>query len=121
MMLASLKLEVRGPVLYAEVSGDVDMSNAADLRHELSTMTPNDTLGLVLDLRDVGYLDSAGIHMLHHLREDLRAGGQKLRLVIAEDSPVNHTLRLAGMDWGEDISQTVDAAREAVSGWDLAG
>jgi anti-sigma B factor antagonist len=114
--LASLRLEVQGPVTCAEVCGDVDMSNAADLRHELSSMTPNDALGLVLDLREVSYLDSAGIHLLHNLREDLRAGGQKLRLVISEDSAVNHTLRLAGIDWGEEIAETVDAAREAVKG-----
>lgn len=116
MPLASLKLEMHDRVVYAELRGDVDMSNAFDLRQELSRMTPNDALGLVLDLRDVDYMDSAGIHMLLHLREDLRAGGQKLRLVIAEDSPVNHTLRLAGVDWGEEISETVDAAREAVTG-----
>lgn len=116
MPLASLKLEMQDPVAYAEIRGEIDMSNAADLRHELSARTPNDALGLVLDLREVDYLDSAGIHLLHHLRQDLRAGGQKLRLVIVQDSPVSHTLRLAGIDWGEDISETVDAAREAVTG-----
>ena len=114
MPLASLKLERQNPVVYAEVTGDVDMSNAADLRQELSRATPNDALGLVLDLRRVDYLDSAGIRLLHHLREDLRAGRQTLRLVIAEDSPVNHTLRLAGIDWDRDISPTPEAARAAV-------
>jgi anti-anti-sigma factor len=114
MPLASLKLEMQDLVVNAEIRGDIDMSNASDLRHELSRMTPNDALGLVLDLREVTYLDSAGIHLLHHLREDLRAGGQKLRLVIADDSSVNHTLKLAGIDWGDEISETVDAARETV-------
>ena len=116
MALASLKLEIHSSVVYAGVTGDVDMSNAADLRQELSRATPNDALGLVLDLRRVDYLDSAGIRLLLHLREDLRAGRQKLRLVIAKDSPVNHTLRLAGIDWGEEISESLDAAREAVVG-----
>src|SRR5436305_5381182 len=78
MPLASLKLEVQGPVVYAQVSGDIDMSNATDLRQEISRMTPNDALGLILDLREVRYMDSAGIHALHHLREDLGAGGQKM-------------------------------------------
>jgi anti-anti-sigma factor len=114
MPLASLQHKMQGSVVWAEVHGDVDMSNAADLRRELSRMTPNDALGLVVDLRDVSYLDSAGIRLLHHLREDLRAGRQKLRLVIPDDSPVNHTLRLAGLDWGEEIAPTVTAAREAI-------
>ncbi|MGN6170919.1 MAG: STAS domain-containing protein [Solirubrobacteraceae bacterium] len=114
MPLASLKLETQGPVVYAEVRGDIDMSNAADLRQELSRMTPNDALGLIVDLRDVNYLDSAGIRLLYHLREDLRAGRQRLRLVIADDSAVNLTLRLAGLDWGDEIAETVDAAHEAI-------
>jgi anti-anti-sigma factor len=114
MPLASLQHGMQGSVVYAEVHGDVDMSNAAGLRLELSRMTPNDARGLIVDLRDVSYLDSAGTRSLYHLREDLRAGRQKLRLVIADDSPVNHTLRLAGLDWGEEIAQAVAAAREAI-------
>jgi anti-anti-sigma factor len=116
MPLASLKLETQGSIVCAEVHGDIDMSNAADLRRELSRMTPNGALGLVLDLRDVDYLDSAGIRLLHHLREDLRVGRQRLQLVIAAESPVMHALRLAGLDWGEEIAATVDAAREAIAG-----
>jgi anti-anti-sigma factor len=77
-------------------------------------MTPNDARGLVVDLRDVSYLDSAGIRLLYHLREDLRAGRQRLRLVMGDDSPVNHTLRLAGLDWGEELAQSVAEAREAI-------
>lgn len=114
MPIASLNLDTQGPVVYAEVHGDIDMSNAADLRQELSRMTPNDALGLVVDLRHVTYLDSAGIRLLYHLREDLRAGRQKLRLVITNDSAVTHTLRLAGLDWGGEIAETVAAARDGV-------
>jgi hypothetical protein len=36
--------------------------------------------------------------------------------VIAAESPVMHALRLAGLDWGEEIAATVDAAREAIAG-----
>jgi anti-anti-sigma factor len=114
MPLASIKVDTQGPIVYAEVHGDIDMSNAADLRQELSRMTPNDALGLIVDLRDVTYLDSAGIRLLYHLREDLRVGRQKLRLVIADGSAVTHTLMLAGLDWGAEIAETVDAAREGI-------
>jgi anti-anti-sigma factor len=115
MPLASLKVDTQGPIIYAEVHGDIDMSNAADLRRELSRMTPNDALGLVVDLREVTYLDSAGIRFLYHLREDLRAGRQKLRLVIADGSAATHTLMLAGLDWGAEIAETVDGAREEIN------
>lgn len=114
MPLASLNVDTQGAIVYAEVHGDIDMSNAADLRQELSRMTPNDALGLVVDLREVSYLDSAGIRLLYHLREDLMAGRQKLRLVVADESAVTHTLMLAGLDWGPEIAETIDAARESM-------
>jgi anti-anti-sigma factor len=114
MKLAELKLETQGHIACAHLQGDIDMSNAVELRAELNSMTPNEALGLILDLREVHYLDSAGIHLIHHLREDLHASGQKLALVIPEGSPINHTLRLAGIDWREETVETVDAARRAV-------
>jgi anti-sigma B factor antagonist len=98
---ADLSIEIRGPVLVARLRGEIDMSNAGQLRDELYAATRNDALGLVLDLSEVDYLDSAGIHLVHRLREGLRARGQQLRLVIPADSLVNDALRLAGLDWDE--------------------
>jgi anti-sigma B factor antagonist len=112
--LATLDIEQQGRTVYAKISGDIDMSNAADLRTELSARTPNGAHGLIVDLREVDYLDSAGLHMLHHLREDLRAGGQRLRLVIPAGSPVNQILRLAGIDWDDDVTDTIEAARAGI-------
>ncbi len=111
MRLAELKVEPWNAVIYASLSGEVDMSNAEELRQDLSEMTPNDALGLVLDLSDVVYLDSAGIHLIHRLREALRARGQRLQLVIPADSLINDTLRLAGLDWADSIAETPEAAR----------
>ena len=114
MRLAELRLDSEDLIVYAQLRGDIDMSNARELREELSSRTPNQALGLVLDLRDVGYLDSAGIHLIHHLREDLRASGLALRLVIPDGSPVNDTLRLAGLDWDGEIADSVGDARRAL-------
>lgn len=100
--------------MYAHVRGDIDMSNARDLRDELSLRTPNEALGLILDLTEVEYLDSAGIHLVHHLRENLRAGGQQLVLVIPEGSPITATLRLAGLDWSRHTAETPALAAEVL-------
>jgi anti-anti-sigma factor len=50
----------------------------------------------VLDLSDVDYLDSAGIHFVFTLRENVRTRGQEMRMVVPTSSPVNDALRLAG-------------------------
>jgi anti-anti-sigma factor len=106
---AGLSIETRGPVLVACLRGEIDMSNAGQLRHELYAATRNDALGLVLDLSEVDYLDSAGIHLVHRLREGLRARGQQLRLVIPTDSVINDTLRLAGLDWDDELVVSPEA------------
>jgi len=116
MKQAELKLKVEGHVVYARVRGDIDMGNAAELRAELGAMTPNDALGLILDLSDIEYLDSAGIHLIHYLRENLHASGQALQLVIPAGSVISATLRLAGLDWSDDTTESIDAARRALVG-----
>ncbi len=117
MSLASLEHEWRGELLFARLQGEIDMSNAEDLRDALTRLTPNSAIALVLDLSAVEYLDSAGIHLIYRLREGLGRRGQELRLVIPERSPVNDTLRLAGI--GRDAATF--ASVEAACGGDPSG
>jgi len=84
-------------VVVAHISGEVDMSNAPDMATTIGSAATNEMTAVVLDLSDVEYLDSAGIHLVFTLRENLRARGQEMRLVVPGDSPVNDTLRLAGV------------------------
>ena len=114
MTLAGLESERAGSLVCARLNGEIDMSNADELREGLSGVTPNDALGLVLDMTEVEYMDSAGIHLIYRLREDLRARGQGLRLVIPPHSPVNDTLRLAGIERGAEIVDTVQEAKRAL-------
>lgn len=113
MRIAELNIET-GPVVVARLGGDIDMSNVGPLRDELSRATPNAALGLVLDLSEVDYLDSAGIHMMHRLREELRTHGQRLALVIAPDSLIHDTLRLAGVDWSDEIVPSRETGEQAL-------
>jgi anti-sigma B factor antagonist len=116
MNIAQLTVESRNSVIHVAIRGEVDLSNVGELRAKITDTTPNDALGLVLDLSDVTYLDSAGIGLLHSLRTDFAARGQKLELVIPPDSPITDALRLAGLDWGERASDTAAEARRVVEG-----
>lgn len=109
MNAAELTIETREAIVIARLRGDIDMSNAGQLRDELNLATRNDALGLVLDLSEVEYLDSAGIHLIHRLRDALRTRGQQLRLVIPASSIVNDTLRLAGLDWAAEVVASPEA------------
>jgi anti-sigma B factor antagonist len=119
--LADLRVRVSGTTVVAALCGDIDLSNAGILRDELNRSISNDALGVILDLSEVTYLDSAGIHLVHRLREDLRAHGQRLKLVIPTGSMINETLRLAGLDWAGERVETVLEAERGLAAGDAAG
>lgn len=109
-MLADVQFDAHGRAVVAKVTGEVDLSNATQLCDAIGEATPNTALGVVLDMVAVDYLDSAGIHLIYRLRENLRARGQKLMLAIPADSPVQDSLRLAGVTRALPIAESVQDA-----------
>ena len=113
MRLGDLQLNLRDGAVIARVTGEIDMSNAGELRHAIADYTPNDSLGVVLDLTSVDYVDSAGIHMLYRLGESLRQRGQALRIVIPPESAASDALRLAGIKrHAEAVAEVDEGLRE---------
>lgn len=98
MNLCELSYEWHDDVLVATLAGEIDMSNADELRAILLEQMHNHARGLVLELSALTYIDSAGIHVAYDLRDDLTRRGQTLRLVVPEGSVVDDTLRLADLD-----------------------
>lgn len=112
MTLSEMTIATQDGIVYATLSGEIDMSNVQQIRSELGHALTNQAAGLVLDLTDVDYLDSAGMHLVHSLRANLRSHGQRLALVIPTGSVVNDALRLAGIDWeSERVATPQDAPR----------
>jgi anti-anti-sigma factor len=110
----ALSLEIEGPVIYARFRGEIDLSNVDELRQEVTAVTPNDAFGLVFDLTQVDYLDSAGLRLIEQLRQDLRVRSQRLQLVIPEGSVILDVVRLAGLDWSDHIVHSVEAGRRTL-------
>ena len=110
MKLADLQFSDRGRVVIAQVIGEVDLSNADMVEAAIVEATPNHALALILDVTGLGYLDSAGIHLVYKLREKLRARGQALRLVIPPESPANDALWCAGVPRNVETADTLEAA-----------
>jgi anti-sigma B factor antagonist len=115
-MLADVEFAVHGRALVAALQGEIDLSNAGELRMSIVAFISSEADGIVLDLSEVDFLDSAGIQLIYHLREDLRARGQALSLVIPPGCAVDDALRLAGM---KGQARTFEAIAEALD--DAAG
>lgn len=106
-----MRFSGHGQALVASVTGEVDLSNSDNIRAAITESTANHCLVVVLDLSDVDYLDSSGIQLIYQLREDLRARGQTLRVVVPAGSPATDALRLAGV---ADHLETIDSTEEAL-------
>jgi anti-anti-sigma factor len=97
MGLADLQTTVRDGVLVAEVTGEIDLSNAEELGEQILAELPGDARAVVIDLSQVGFLDSVGIFVIYGMRENLRERDKKLGLVVPPSSPIASTLALVGM------------------------
>lgn len=115
MRAADLRIDRRDGIVIAHVIGEIDLSNATELRVAVTDATPNDALGVVLDLSEVSYIDSAGIHLLFRLGENLRSRGQTLRIVIPPGSPPNDALRLAGIKRHVEVVEELEEGVQAVT------
>jgi anti-anti-sigma factor len=110
MRLADVCFSGDEHTVIARLSGEVDLSNAAQLRSALVEATPNHCHALILDLSEVDYLDSAGIQVIYQMREQLRGRGQTLRMVIPSSSAASDALRLASVSRFVETVETLDEA-----------
>jgi anti-anti-sigma factor len=112
--LADLALEdADGGALIARIRGEVDASNAAELRMAIVERLSNETVGLILDFSDTSYLDSTGIALLFELARGLGARRQSLRIVVPPASPIRRVVDLcdvAGVAAVDDVSEASLAA-----------
>jgi anti-anti-sigma factor len=92
--LADLELESVDDLLVARISGEIDSSNATELRIAILDVLSNRVRGVVLDLGAVTYLDSTAIALIFELARGLEARRQALRVSVADDRPVRRVLEL---------------------------
>lgn len=116
MMLADVDFSVHERALVAALHGEIDLSNAGELLTAIVGAVSSGADMIVLDLTGVEYLDSAGIQLIYHLREDLRGRGQSLSLVIPPASAVTDALRLAGVSGQANTFAEVNEALEGAGG-----
>jgi anti-sigma B factor antagonist len=97
--LANIEFDdVSTEVVIAAVSGEVDGSNAAELRRAVAERVPSSARTLILDLTDTAYIDSAGVELLFELARRLSARRQELRVVVPVGSGVRRVLELCDIN-----------------------
>ncbi len=82
----------------ATVIGEIDLSNAEELEERLGSLADSGSAGLVVDLSEVSYLDSAGVRLIFRLSETLSSRSGRLCVVVGPDSPLRRVLVLSRAD-----------------------
>ena len=108
---AEIQVEQDADLVVATLSGEVDMTNAAYVREELTAAVPNGARALVVDLSGTTYLDSAAIELLFELSRRLARRRQVLRLALPEDSPLRRLLTLTDVESVAELYTSLAEAR----------
>jgi anti-sigma B factor antagonist len=79
------------------VHGDIDLGTASGLREALLPVLEHHTAWVVLDLTDVAFMDSTGVHVLVDTLERLRLADRRLAIACLEGGQVHRVLGLVGL------------------------
>ena len=107
---ATLTSERRGDHVVVSVSGELDVFNAAQMTGAIEAAIPTDAHGAVIDLSDVGFLDSTAIRKLFALTARLAERRQRVQVVSPEGSMVLRTLQLVEFSRAAPMNDTLEQA-----------
>jgi anti-anti-sigma factor len=107
---SNFRVADRGSVPVAHIEGELDASSAPALRNRLYDAVANDDLGLVVDLSDATYVDSAGLNLLFELAERLTTRQVAFAVVYPEAGIVERVFTLVDIASVAGVHHSVDAA-----------
>lgn len=85
-MQPNFRISESGPWTILHVHGEIDMSTAPAVRREVVDLVGEGVRWLVLDLSDVGFVDSTGLGVLVGALKRVRAAGGDMTLVCGRES-----------------------------------
>lgn len=100
---------VQGAWTVVEVKGEVDLYTAPKLREEILSRVESGDRKIVVDLGDVGFLDSTGLGVLVGALKRLKEQDGTLALVCPQGA-VLRVLQITGLDRVFPIHESVDQA-----------
>jgi stage II sporulation protein AA (anti-sigma F factor antagonist) len=93
------------------ISGELDVVSVPDVLDLVPGLVA-DAAGVVVDLREVSFLDSSGVRLLHRLAHSCAATGTGVRVVAPPTCRARRVLDIVGMTLLVD--DDLDAARAAL-------
>jgi len=108
--------EVPPDAIVASVSGDIDGSNAAELRRGVAERVPPTARSLIMDLTATTYIDSTGVELLFELARRLSARRQIFTVVVPKGSGIRKVLELCDIGSVAILVESQGDGLEAMKG-----
>jgi anti-sigma B factor antagonist len=103
----------RGRALVITLSGEVDLLTAPQVAEAFDRDRRDHEL-VVLDLREVSFMDSMGVRMAMSMKLRAEGDGSALVLAATEDAPARRIIRVAQLEavfrWVRDPGEALAAA-----------
>jgi anti-sigma B factor antagonist len=112
-MQSHFRVEVRnhGRAAVISVSGELDLASSPALQEELDRLASSDTDLLIIDLRELDFMDSTGLSVLVRAHQRAEEHGRQLAMVKGPQQ-VQRLLSLTGVG---DRLRLVDAPEELLA------
>jgi anti-anti-sigma factor len=81
----SLETSIADRVAVIALNGELDLAGAAALEHELARVEAESLDAVVLDLREVSFMDSSGLRLIAVASQDAEERCRRLALVPGSD------------------------------------
>lgn len=111
-----VQIESRGRVTIATLTGELDISNVAEIGDEIFAAIGNDQFGLCIDLSETRYIDSAGVRMIFDLVARLETGRQGVAVVVPGDAPVRRLIEVTNLAGAVTVCAALDECVEYIEG-----
>ena len=112
--MAEVRFEREDETVVALLTGEVDMSNATTVRQQIAESVTPDDEALIVDLSELSFIDSAGLHSMIELGIVLDERRQHLLLCLPPDSTIRRAIEIIGLPHAVSVYSDRGEAMEAV-------
>ena len=109
----SVDLSRRGVSVVCSVAGEIDLATAPALVEAIESELDSpatDTTRVVVDLSEVGFLDSSGLNALVRLEQTLGGRGVDVRIVSPSDRVVRQVFEITHLTEPLKVVESLDEA-----------
>jgi anti-anti-sigma factor len=104
-------LAEREGIDVVRIAGELDLTTVSDAHARISEA---DSGGLVLDLTQLTFLDSAAVHLLFRTVRRYREEKRRLAFVVPSGSPAHRIVEILDLGSAAPVCPTLDEAMEAL-------